>query len=128
MAVKVVDASALSALLFGEPEGRAVAERLRDADLIAPPLLGFEIASICLKKIRRYPSQREVILEAFDMARRMPIAIVEIEHGGTLRLAEQTGLSAYDASYLWLSQRHDGELVTLDKRLVAAVRRLAPAR
>ncbi len=128
MAVKVVDASALGALLFGEPEGPAVADRLRDAELIAPHLLGFEIANICLKKIRRHPAQRDALLEAFGMADRMPIAAVEVEHADALRLAEQTGLSAYDASYLWLSRQHGAELVTLDQRLAAAARRQAPAR
>jgi predicted nucleic acid-binding protein len=39
MTAKVVDASALAALLFGEAEGAAVVERLRGADLIAPALL-----------------------------------------------------------------------------------------
>jgi uncharacterized protein with PIN domain len=39
MAVKVVDASALAALLFGEPEAEAVAGRLGDARLAAPSLL-----------------------------------------------------------------------------------------
>ena len=49
MAVKVVDASALAALLFDEPEAGAIADRLEDANLVAPALLGFEIASVCLK-------------------------------------------------------------------------------
>jgi uncharacterized protein with PIN domain len=56
--VKVVDASALGALLFGEPEAEAVAERLGDARLVAPSLLGFELTNVCLKKSRRHPEQR----------------------------------------------------------------------
>jgi predicted nucleic acid-binding protein len=32
-------------------------------------------------------------------------------------LAAETGLSAYDASYLWLARSRDAELVTLDKAL-----------
>jgi predicted nucleic acid-binding protein len=58
MAVKVVDASALGALLFGEPYGAAIAERLqrlRGAELIAPALLPFEVANICVRKMRRHP-------------------------------------------------------------------------
>jgi uncharacterized protein with PIN domain len=51
--VKVVDASALGALLFGEPEAEAVAGRLGDARLVAPPLLGFELTNVCLMKSRR---------------------------------------------------------------------------
>jgi predicted nucleic acid-binding protein len=58
MAVKIVDASALAALLFGEPETDAVADGLQDASLVTPALLGFEIANVCLKKLRRNPEQR----------------------------------------------------------------------
>jgi predicted nucleic acid-binding protein len=37
-------------------------------------------------------------------------------------LATETGLTAYDATYLWLSRSRDSELVTLDRALA----RLAP--
>ena len=41
MHVEVVDASALAALYFGEPEGDDVAQRLGDAHLAAPVLVRF---------------------------------------------------------------------------------------
>lgn len=120
MAVKVVDASALGALLFGEPDGEAVAARLRDATLVAPALLGYELASICLKKLRHHPERRDALLGGFGMQSRMPIETVEIDHAAALRLADRSGLTTYDASYLWLAQKLEAELVTLDKRLEAA--------
>jgi uncharacterized protein with PIN domain len=46
--VKVVDASALAALLFGEPEADLVAGQLDGARLVAPSLLAFELANVCL--------------------------------------------------------------------------------
>jgi len=124
MPVKIVDASALAALLFGEPEGAAVAKRLQDGELVAPALLAFEIANICLKKMARHSDRRDALLEAFTIYRRMAIETVEIDHGDAIRLAEQSGLTAYDASYLWLAQQHGGELVTLDKRLNRAAQAL----
>lgn len=120
MSAKVVDASALAALLFGEPEGAAIAERLQGAGLIAPALLPFEIANTCVKKIRRQPDQREALLAAFGMLDRMEVGIVEVDYGEVLALAERSGLTAYDASYLWLARRMSYELVTLDRRLAAA--------
>ena len=121
MAVKVVDASALAALLFDEPEAGAVADRLEDGNLVAPALLSFEIASVCLKKLRSSPQQREALLAAFALYARMPIEIIEVDHADTLRLAEAFGLSSYDAAYLWLAQKLAAELVTLDRRLQTAV-------
>ena len=37
-------------------------------------------------------------------------------------LALQTGLSGYDAAYLWLARSLDVELVTLDRKLARADR------
>ena len=65
MPVKVVDASALAALLFGEPEAEAVVVQLGDARLVAPALLEFELANICPIKSRRHPEQRPVLTAAF---------------------------------------------------------------
>ena len=47
MAVRVVDASALAALLFGEPEAEAVAALIDESQLVAPSLLAFELANVC---------------------------------------------------------------------------------
>ena len=41
-----------------------------------------------------------------------------------LDLAERTGLTAYDASYLWLARELKAELVTLDRKLAAAEAKL----
>jgi predicted nucleic acid-binding protein len=120
MAVKVVDASALAALLFGEPDGAAVADRLGGAELIAPALLPFEVANTCIKKMRRHPDQRAALLAAFRKLDRMEIGIVEIDQEEAIVLAERSGLTAYDASYLWLARETRSELVTLDGSLEAA--------
>ena len=120
MAAKVVDASALGALLFGEPDGPAVARRLGAAKLVAPAVLPFEVANTCLKKMRRHPEQRDALTIAFGMLDRMDVGIVEVDHGEALVLAERIGLTAYDASYLWLARRMSAELVTLDRQLEAA--------
>ncbi len=43
-----------------------------------------------------------------------------MDHDGALELALTTGLTAYDASYLWLTRQLGAELVTLDKQLATA--------
>ena len=121
MAIKVIDASAVGALLFGEPDAATVADRLRGAELIAPALLPFEVANTCIKKMRRHADQRDALMAAFRMLDRMELGIVEVDHGEAIVLAERSGLSAYDASYLWLARRIASPLVTLDPRLAAAL-------
>jgi predicted nucleic acid-binding protein len=118
--VKVVDASALAALLFGEPEAEAIAGRLDNARLVAPALLAFELANVCLIKARRHPEQKPALMPAFRLRGRLGVEEVAVDHNSALKVAAATGLTAYDASYLWLSQQLGAELVTLDQQLSKA--------
>ncbi|MGQ9365807.1 type II toxin-antitoxin system VapC family toxin [Azospirillum sp. A39] len=120
MAVKVVDASAVAAILFGEPEGQAVAARLMGGRLLAPALLAFEVANIALKKMRRHPDHRDALIAAHVLLDRMGIDVVDVDLADVLLLAERSGLTVYDAAYLWLARRMGAELVTLDRELQAA--------
>jgi predicted nucleic acid-binding protein len=120
VAVKVIDASALGAVLFNEPDAGKVTDRLEAAMLAAPTLLPYEIASICLKKISRHPEDRELIVDAGRMVNHIDIAYSSFEMSDIIDLAEDTGLTVYDASYLYLAESIDAELVTLDRQLEKA--------
>jgi len=120
MTDKVVDASAVVALLFNEPTRDEVVARLRGSSLHAPALVGFEVANACLKKMRARPGERLALLEAFALLDDLAIAPQPIDLDAAIALAERTKLSVYDASYLWLAQALGVELVTLDGRLAAA--------
>ena len=122
MDVRVVDASAIAAVLFGEPDADAVAARLDGARLVAPALLGFELANVCLVKCRRHADQRDALLQAFRLRDRFGIRPVAVDHDGVVALAVATGLTAYDAAYLWTARQLGVELVTLDRKLAATIR------
>ena len=124
MRVKIVDASALGALVFAEPKAAEIAGVLAETPIVAPALLWFELASICLKKLKAHPQQTDQIRKAFSLSRRLPIEIIEVEHSEVIGLAGDTGLSTYDASYLWLTHSLGGELVTLDRKMLEAAARL----
>lgn len=53
---------------------------------------------------------------------RWRVETVTVDYYGVLALAEATGLTAYDASYLWIARGLGAELVTLDRKLAAAMR------
>jgi predicted nucleic acid-binding protein len=117
---KVVNASAVVALLFNELKRDAVVARLRGASLHAPGLLKFEVANACLKKMRAFPNEREALLQAFHLFDHLSITPETIDFGEVIALAERAGLSLYDASYLWLAEAFRAELVTLDAELARA--------
>lgn len=115
-----MDASALAALLFGEPEAGLVAERLGDARLVAPALLAFELANVCLTTCRRHPMLRAALMEAFALRERLRVEEVSVDHDAVLGLAQASGLTVYDATYLWLARQIGADIVTLDRQLAAA--------
>lgn len=120
---KVIDASALAALLFNEPDAERIVRQVADARLLAPSLIGFEVASVCLKKMRLHPPQSDLLFDTFALIQRLDLNILPVNHLQTITLARDSGLTAYDASYLWLARECQCELVTLDKRLAAAAKR-----
>src|SRR5512143_2517196 len=122
MPVKVIDASALAAVVFEEPDSAAVMAATTGSSLVAPALLRTEVASVCLKEIRARPQQRTAFLAAFQLAYRLDIETAHVDLAQVIELAERAGLSLSDACYLWLSRALGCELVTLDERLAAANR------
>jgi predicted nucleic acid-binding protein len=120
MPVLVVDASALGALVFGEPKAEEMAEVLSQGTIAAPGLLWDELASICLRKIFIYPKQKEQILTAFLSARHLAVEVSDVDHLEVIELARESGLTSYDASYLWLALHLKGKLITFDKKLLKA--------
>jgi predicted nucleic acid-binding protein len=117
---KVVDASAIVALLFNELTRDEVARRLSGFSLRAPNLIRFEVASACLKKIRAAPREQQALLDAFSLLDDLSISPDAVDLEGAIDLAQLTKLSLYDASYLWLARAIGVELVTLDDKLARA--------
>ena len=117
---KVVDASALAAIVFNEARREAIERRLVDVTMIAPPLLSYEMASVCLKKMRAHPGETLTLIDALGAFERIPIIVHNVDLAATIVLAQDKSLSFYDASYLWLARSLGCELVTLDVDLQKA--------
>ncbi len=123
----VVDASALAALVFQEPEGDAMRLRLDGAEVFAPELLRYELANTAWKKVKRQPTDAAKILTALSLALDDKSGLIwqDVDARDVVLLAHATGTTAYDASYLWLAASLGADLVTLDDRLARAVDALA---
>src|SRR5690348_10393179 len=107
----------MAAIVFDELDRELVEELLQGTNLFAPLLLDYEMASVCLKKIRLVPADRNGLIAAFDRFSTLPITRVANDMEETIALAMDNKLSLYDASYLWLARSLDVELVTLDDKL-----------
>jgi len=117
----VVDASALAAVIFDEPGSEFLDARLDHAEMFAPAILQFELANVAWKKMRKDPANGVAILGALRAAiDDGSIAWIDVNLTDVVLIAQATGLTPYDASYLWLAASLGADLVTLDKRLEAA--------
>lgn len=127
MVAEVVDASVLAALLFAEPEADRIANALKDVELLAPSLIRYELASVCLKKCQRVPDQRGALLSQLGEYRRLRVLEAEVPAADLALIGEEAGVSAYDSAYLWVSLQTAAPLRTLDRKLAAAVTRVGVA-
>lgn len=121
----VVDASAVAALLFREPGAESL-ERilLGGRTLFAPPLIEYELANVGWKKLRRHPESTGEVFETLADISRLQLQLKAPDMIEVVALAVATGLTPYDASYLWLARSLGLPLVTLDRTLARAAEAL----
>jgi predicted nucleic acid-binding protein len=79
-----------------------------------PALLANELASVCRKKIIRYPHLRDRLL---GVGLSLDIERVAVDHIAVVELALEAGLTTYDATYLWLARELETPLLTFDETL-----------
>lgn len=117
----VVDASLVCALLFDEPERDEALARLTARRLFAPRLLDLEMVQVALKKARRGLPEAAVA-QALDDYAQLDIDLIHADFPAPFELAQRYGLSAYDASYLWLAAELKAPLASFDRQLAEAAR------
>jgi len=117
MPVRVVGASVLGAWCFRESQAPEALSLIEGAQLHAPVLLAYELTSIARRKAVAYPDQVNALAEALQTALSLDIDWRGVAHDAVFRLALQAGLTAYDASYLYLARALGASLATFDRRL-----------
>ena len=125
VSIAVVDASALATVVFLEPAAAVARDRLKKHQLVAPRLLVYELMNTAVKKLRKHPGQEALIRGGLSKAlgEEFDISWSDVDPAEVLNLATETGLTAYDASYLWLARHLNAELVTFDAALGAAAKK-----
>jgi predicted nucleic acid-binding protein len=132
--VFVLDCSVTMAWIFDDeddPRAAAVRDRLGGDVALAPSIWPLEVGNALLVAERRERVSRAEALRFLEVLRQLPIdvdvteAMVALDRA--LQIARETGVSAYDASYLELAARFGVPLATLDRRMVAAAAQVGVA-
>jgi predicted nucleic acid-binding protein len=124
MADKIVDASALAALAFAEADAAEVIDEIDGHRLHAPALVIFELMNVAWKRSKKQPAATALFLKALNVLQDVGLRFRGIDQEQVVTLGLATGLTAYDAAYLWLSRALGMPLVTLDRKLAAHAKKL----
>ena len=120
----VVDASICAAIYFREPHYREASRLTYGVDLFAPTLLNYEMASAATGKIAENLRFRETFVRGLEAFLHSGINLLEVDYLAVVDLADDTGLSPYDASYLYLAQVMGLPLLTFDRQLSRIARNM----
>ncbi|MFH0795359.1 MAG: type II toxin-antitoxin system VapC family toxin [bacterium] len=120
----VTDTSTLLAVILAEPEKQRIVSLTTGHTLIGPGSIPWEIGnafSAMLKQRRLRLSEAHRALGIFGS---IPLRYVTVNLENALSLANKTGMYAYDAYFLDCALRHSAPLLTLDRSLGLAAKKV----
>jgi predicted nucleic acid-binding protein len=124
MDAKVLDSSALCAIIFQEREAVEAHRRVDGCRMIVPDLLPFEVTNVFVKKVRTGVASLELLHEQFLAFLDTELEYTLVDFDRVSDMALQMQLTVYDASYLFLAASFQLELITFDKKLLSAAAQL----
>lgn len=119
----VVDTSTVIAVIAGEPEKPRLIELTKNAVIVAPPSIDWEIGNAFSAMLRRSRITLEQAIEAIEIYQEISPEIVEINLKEAVRLAGRLNVYAYDAYIIQCAIEQNLPLISLDKNLIDIARR-----
>ncbi len=113
----VVDCSVVAAALFAEPQADQAVALTAMLELHAPALIAYELCQVALTKARRGEAAIEALQAQLGEFEGSSVQLCDVALPAAVDLARRCGLTAYDASYLWLAEHLRAPLITFDRRL-----------
>ncbi len=117
-----VDTSVVMAVLLGEPARGALVDQTRDAELLAPPTLPWEVGnalSALLRRGRLEWTEAAAVLAGLEA---IPLRLPEVDLEDAVELASRFGIYAYDAYVIVCARRYRTPLLSLDQAQNAVAR------
>ena len=110
----IADACAIMAIIVKEPERDLVIKLTRNAIIVSPEMVSYEIANALTKMMKKKVIEKERMINAFNYFKDIPIKIVQINIEKALEIACDYNIYAYDACYLEAAKRLNLSLLTFD--------------
>ncbi len=116
-----VDATVVADLLIGKEDLKAAAFALarEDPDWISTGLWRYELGNVVWKEVRFQKGDRVQLKIALVSAERLLMETIDdVDRPAIWEIACDTGLTYYDAYYVWLARARGLKLRTRDKQIL----------
>jgi predicted nucleic acid-binding protein len=114
----VVDTSTVIAVVVGEAEKVRLIELTKDATIVAPPSIDWEVGNAFTAMLKRSRINLAQAIEAIEVYQEISLEIVEIDLKEAIRLAGKHNIYAYDAYILQCAIEHNLPLISLDQDMI----------
>lgn len=119
-----IDTSALLAVLLGEPSRPGILSATDNSRLASAPSLPWEVGNALAAGVRRRRLTPAQAQDAWSSYQLVPIRLVQIDVARALALATSLRVYAYDAYVLETARSERTALLTLDRGMTRAARRM----
>ena len=113
-----MDACAIMAVIVKEPERELVIQLTKEAIMVSPNMVSYEIANALTKMMKKRIIGKEQMINAFNFFKQIPIRNIEIDMKSALDIAWDYKIYAYDACYIEASKRLNLPLLTFDFNMI----------
>jgi predicted nucleic acid-binding protein len=118
----IVDASVLIAVVTNEQDKPRLIELTREAELIAPMSVHWEMGNAFSAMLKRQRITLDQAIAAIEAYLQIPVRFVEVELIDSLTLASELDMYAYDAYLLRCAEKYRSPLLSLDKKLIQSAK------
>ncbi len=120
----VVDTSVIVAVITNELHKSHLIELTKNAELIAPPSLHWEIGNAFSAMFRRNRITLEQAKLALNAYRKIPIKAHDVNLDSVLELSDKYNLYAYDVYFLLCAKNLKVPLLSIDKHMIENGRKM----
>ena len=114
----LADACAIMAVIVKEPERDLVIQLTKNAVIVSPNMISYEIANALTKMMKKKVVEKEDFINAFKYFKKIPMKTIEIDIIRVLEIAWKYNIYAYDACYLESAERLNLPLLTFDNNMI----------
>jgi len=114
----VVDTSVIIAVITNEKHKPALVKMTKDADLIAPASLHWEVGNAFSAMLKRKRMELESAILAIQEYNKIPIQFYDVSLETAIEYAKIHDMYAYDAYFLVCAKNAKCSILTLDSSLI----------